>query len=77
MGIWSCGCHMDLGNYLLHCMFLALSATIVAMVGGDCWFMPWSMVRATVPLHYALCENEEKKKKKKKSLMEEIMIYFT
>ena len=39
---------MDLGNYLLHCMFLVLSATIVAMVGGDSWFIPWCMVRATV-----------------------------
>ena len=40
---------MHLGNYLLHCLFLALSATIVAMAGGDCWFIPWSMVRVTVP----------------------------
>ena len=50
VGIWSCGCHMHLGNYLLHCMFLVLlSATIVAMAGGDCWFIPWSMARVTAP----------------------------
>ena len=47
VGIWSCGWHMDLGDYLLHCMILALSATIVAMAGGDCWFLPWSIVRVT------------------------------
>ena len=42
MGIRSC-------NYLLHCLFLVLSATIVAMAGGDCWFIPWSMARVTAP----------------------------
>ena len=30
------------------CSWCMLSATIVAMVGGDCWFIPWSMARATV-----------------------------
>ena len=48
MGIRSCGCHMHLGNYLLHCLFLVLSAMIVAMA-GDCWFIPWSMARVTAP----------------------------